>query len=377
MDVSWGFVSGRRLVRHGLTAPADNEAAAARAMCGAHAQVLSAAELSVGLRLANATRADVQAALWTERSLVKTFGPRGTVHLLPAEDLASWCGALGALPSVGGQPAPDARVTPDQAEELIIAIGAILAEGEFTVDELTEALGVRVGSWAVDPVMPAFQTFWPRWRQITHLAAHRGVLCFGPNKGRNVTYTNPARWLPAFRPAPAAEARQWLLRSYLYAYGPATPPHFARWLAATPRWAASVFEGADLDEVSVDGTGAWVNRGDTKFPEPAHGVLLLPHFDAFVVGGQPRDLLFPGAAAQRALAGSQAGNHPVLLVDGVVAGVWHQKKSGKSVAITVDPLTPLTAKQRKQLDAQVERVGAVLQLKPSLTIDTVTVGPHA
>ena len=376
MNVSWGFVSGRRLDRHGLTAPLVDVATAARAMCGAHAQVLSAAELSIGLRLAAGTRQDVQDALWSERTLVKTFGPRGTVHLLPAEDLALWCGALGAIPA--GNPFPQGvRVTPEQAEELITAIGAILADGEFTVDELTAALGVRVGSWAVDPVMPAFQTFWPRWRQITHLAAHRGVLCFGPNKGRNVTYTNPARWLPAFTPAPAAEATAWLLHGYLYAYGPAEPQHFARWLAAPPRWAASVFENGEVEEVSLDGAAAWVNRGDAEFPIAATGVRLLPHFDAYAVGGQPRELLFPGEAARRALAGSQAGNHPVLLVDGVVAGVWHQKKSGKNVAITVDPLTPLSARQRRELGDQADRVGAILGLKPSLTIDKVTVGPHA
>ena len=27
----------------------------------------------------------------------------------------------------------------------------------------------------------------------------RGVLCFGPDRGRQVTYTNPHRWLPGFR----------------------------------------------------------------------------------------------------------------------------------------------------------------------------------
>ena len=61
-----------------------------------HAQVLSAAELSIGMRLAKADRADVQDALWGERSLVKTFGPRGTVHLLPTRDLPMWTGALAA-----------------------------------------------------------------------------------------------------------------------------------------------------------------------------------------------------------------------------------------------------------------------------------------
>jgi hypothetical protein len=69
--------------------------------------------------------------------------------------------------------------------------------------------------------------------------------------------------------------------------------------------------------------------------EPHRGMRLLPYFDAFVVAGQPRQLLYPGAAAQRTLTpAGQAGNYPVLLIDGVVGGVWHQKRSGRKLAVT-------------------------------------------
>jgi len=66
------------MARHALTEPAADldPAEIAGLMCGAHAQVLSAAELSIGRRIAGATRADVQRALWEDRTLVKTFGPR-------------------------------------------------------------------------------------------------------------------------------------------------------------------------------------------------------------------------------------------------------------------------------------------------------------
>ena len=37
--------------------------------------------------IAGATRADIQRALWEDRTLVKTFGPRGAVHLLSSEGL--------------------------------------------------------------------------------------------------------------------------------------------------------------------------------------------------------------------------------------------------------------------------------------------------
>ena len=382
-SLTWSGVTSRRMARHALTEPAPDLSPAdiAGVLCGVHAQVLSAAELSIGRRIAGATRADVQQALWEDRTLVKTFGPRGTVHLLATADLPMWTGALSALPSsVPAHPEP-VRFTPDQADEVIAAIGDALADTELTIDELTEAIVDRTGPWAGERTMEAFQDRWPRWRQLTSTAAHLGVLCFGPNRGRNVTYTNPHRWLPGFRPDDGEAALRGLVTRYLYAYGPATPQHFARWLAIPPRRAVALFDelAGELASVELDGAPCWTLAGDTATPsQPHRGVRLLGYFDAFVVASQPRERLYPGPAAARGLTpGGQAGNFPVVLVDGVVGGVWHQRRSGRRLAITVEPLGELTATQRRQLEEEVELVGAVMEATATLTVGTVTVGPPA
>jgi hypothetical protein len=149
------------------------------------------------------------------------------------------------------------------------------------------------------------------------------VLCFGRDQGRNVTYTSPRRWLPGFQPLDGETALRALLKRYLYVYGPVAPQHFATWLAIQPRRAAELFESAarDLERVVVDGARAWTLAGDTAAPgDPHRGVRLLPYFDAYVVGGQPRARPYPGPAGTRALTPSgQAGNYPVLLIDGTSA----------------------------------------------------------
>ena len=381
--LTWSGVTARRMARHALTEPATrlSPAGVAGVLCGAHAQVLSAAELSIGRRIAGAVRSDVQRALWQERTLVKTFGPRGTIHLLATADLPVWTGALSALPSPAPAHPDGVRFTPGQAEEVIAAIGGALADAELTVEELTEAIADRAGPWAIERTMEAFGGKWPRWRQLTSTAAHRGMLCFGPDRGRKVTYTNPRRWLPGFRPADGDAALRALLTRYLYAYGPATPQHFAKWLGIPPRYAAGLFAGlaAELEPVALDGEPGWALAGDTATPaRPHRGVRLLPYFDAYLVAGQPRERLYPGAAATRALTpAGQAGNYPVLLVDGVAGGVWHQRRSGRKLAITVEPLRELTASQRRQLDDEADLVGAVMEATPTLTVGTVTVGAHA
>ncbi|MEV7520334.1 winged helix DNA-binding domain-containing protein [Streptomyces sp. NPDC091371] len=389
VSVSWAAACARRMGRQGLLTPAAttgcSPADMAGRMLGAHAQVPSAAELSIALRLDGATRTDVRDALTGGQgprpgTLVKTFGPRGTIHLLPAGDLPWWTGALSALPARPSPFRPEARMTAAQTDEVIAAIGDALAGTELTVDELTEAIVARTGSWAADPVMPAFQTLWPRWRQVTHCAAHRGVLAFGRGRGRKATYTNPG-----CTPASPTRSLHELVDRYLRAYGPATARDFAAWLAVPADWAAELFASLArekrIEEVAFASGRAWTAAGDTAFPdEPVRGVRLLPYFDAYVIAARPRELLFPGAAAARALAGGQAGNHPVLLVDGTVAGVWHQRRTGRRIALTVEPLEsaePLGRAHRRALDQEVERTGAALEGTAELTLGTITVGPHA
>ncbi|HEY3560777.1 MAG TPA: winged helix DNA-binding domain-containing protein [Kribbella sp.] len=369
MEIAWESVVARRIRRHFLAEPADCAVEAVRGMCGAHAQIGAAGEASVALRVKGATRETVQ----RDDGLVKTFGPRGTVHLLPLEDLPLWTGALSALPGNGQQPEP-IRMTPDEIDQVVMAIGEALSQDDLTVDELTEEVVQRTGEWARTPTIPAFQGAWARWRQAISVAAHAGVLCHGPMRGRLTTYSNPHRLRP-FDPMPAGKALQELLHRYLYSYGPATPQQFARWLKTTPTVVKPYFE--DLPQATLADQTVWYAPGDDFPDERAEGVRLLPYFDAYGVGSYPRELLFPGNAFERATARGQAGNYPLLLVDGIVAGVWHQKKSGRTLHVTVEALTALNRRRRTLLEAEVDRLAAILGGTPSLTLGEVTVGPHA
>jgi hypothetical protein len=126
--------------------------------------VLSAAFWSIGLRSASLTAPEVSDALWTEHSLVKTFGPRGTVHLLAAQDLPLWVGALSAIPPSHRGHTQEVRLTPEQTDEVVKAIAVTLFDTELTIDELSEAVITATGPWAGERVMPAFNDVWPRWR---------------------------------------------------------------------------------------------------------------------------------------------------------------------------------------------------------------------
>ncbi len=66
-------------------------------MCGVHAQVQASAELQLAARVDGIVQADVRAALWERRALVKAWTIRGTLHLHPADELPLWYAARRAV----------------------------------------------------------------------------------------------------------------------------------------------------------------------------------------------------------------------------------------------------------------------------------------
>ena len=303
--MTWAQACARRLAQHSLVKPSTSMIEVAGHVCGVHAQIMSAAELALGLRVAGITRADVRSALWQERSLVKTFGPRGTVHLFPAHEWATWSSALAVAPRQKGSLPPALRMSGQQIDTLIEAIAASLEDAELTIDELDKEVVKHAGAWAGELVMPAFDGMWPRWRLIMTDAAYRGVLCFGPNRGRKVTYTNPRRLIPEFAPVDGEAALEEVVLRYLRTYGPATPQHFAQWLSITRSGAAKLFESLcdQLEEVELEGIPAFLPANDDEPAAAPGGLRLLPYFDAYSVGCHPRELVFPGRGGSEGCPG--------------------------------------------------------------------------
>ncbi|HEY7780891.1 MAG TPA: winged helix DNA-binding domain-containing protein [Ktedonobacterales bacterium] len=381
--LTWGEVWGRRLARHALLAPLPRERLedAVRAVCGIHAQVMPAAMLSLGMRVEGVTIRDIRAALWERRALVKAHGPRGTVHLFAADDLPLWVAALRAIP----RPDDTRRLAslglePAQVTALVAAISDALDGRQLTRDMLGDEVARRVGDWALDPVSPAFGGRWPRWQMAIGAAASSGLLCFGPDQGTRVTFVRPDQWLGAWSEPDGAAALREVFRRYLAAYGPATPRDFAQWLAMPLSAATAIARelAGELEEVDVEGHHAWLlaNAAATSWPPPRNVVRLLPHFDCYGIGCHPRERLVPAAWAERALTRGAIGNVPLVIRDGVVAGIWRQHRSRRQIEIQVEISDSLAAAERDELAAAATRIGEILETKAMLSLGEVDARPH-
>jgi hypothetical protein len=148
----------------------------ARQLCGLHAQVLSSAALTVWARVDGIERGAVQHALGEHRTLVKTWDMRGTLHLLPADDLSLWHAALSTTRRYR-TPAFWRRfgLTLKELDRLTEAIGSALDGCVMTREGLAQKVGNIPGDRAPEVTSQALQEL--LWRVcLDPLVGGRGRL---------------------------------------------------------------------------------------------------------------------------------------------------------------------------------------------------------
>lgn len=335
-----------------------------------HAQVQASAELQLAARVDGLTQQDVRDALWRDRSVVKAWTLRGTLHLHPAGELPLWYSARRAVtgeveelqewrdPKGLLHPA----VTSDEVTEISAAVSDALDGRSLLREQLADEVVRRVGGKHDARLRSGFAFF-------------ATELCQGPPQGNRITLARPDQWIAGWEEAEEQDALREVGRRYLRTYGPARPNDFRQWFATRdfkPADARALFESLDLEEVEVEGRRAFALTGDTDFPELRSNVRLLPEYDVYIMGFREREQLVSEQVKEQVARhgrGRYEGPAGVrfLLVNGVTAGLWERKTRGKRIELHVTPARKLTRTERTQLDGEAERIGELLGLEPVLT----------
>jgi hypothetical protein len=331
-------------------------------VCGLHAQVMSSAELTLWARVDDLEPDTVQKGLWEERSLVKTWAMRGTLHLLPAAELPIWVGAQGVLKPRYHTPSwlRYFGLTREEAEALMAAIPEALADRMLKREELAQEVGRLVGSEELGGKLR------DGFGALLKPAAFRGDLLFAPSVGQNVRFARPERWLREWQPVEAEEAAREVTRRYLAAYGPATREEFARWIGTTsPAQAGRLIKGLgkEIASVDIEGSQAWMlaeHLPEVEAAEPSEVVRLLPAFDHYVVAApRNREAVLPEALKSQVYR-PQGWLSPVLLVDGRMSGVWRHERKGDRLIVEVEPFAQQPGWVRLATEEEAERLARFL-----------------
>ncbi|WP_438353628.1 winged helix DNA-binding domain-containing protein [Microbacterium sp. CJ88] len=327
----------RRLRSHRLSAPAASVVDAAGHMLAVQAQEFWGGRWALAARSrGEPTVRDVDAAFDRGR-LVRAWTMRGTIHVIPARDLA-W------VLSVTGE--RQLRAAASRHRQLGLD-DAVLARAETAVraalrggGRLTRAeLFALLEGIGIDPREQ-------RGVHVIQSLALRAVIVSGPVVPREGGPTREQHlvlaeeWVTdASTPAdPLAE----LFVRYIDGHGPAAPADFAWWAGLPIGMARAAAEaaGARVKQVDDRGDGVFVAGG----PAPRRAaatprVLALPPFEEYFLAYQDRTVPLAEPFLRRVGPGINGIVRPILVADGTVVGVWtHSLAVGRH---TDDPVPEL------------------------------------
>lgn len=312
----------RLLNQHACGEPLASPRDVVRHLVAVQAQDYYGGLWAAGLRARGATERTVEEAL-ADRSIVRTWPMRGTLHLVAAED-ARWMLRL-LTPRVAASLAGRHRQLELEAADFLRARKAFERKlrdgGMLTREEMYRVL-------AAARVRPDGQ----RGIHVLLMLSMAQVLCFGPRKGKQQTFVLLDEWLPPQEARPREEALAELALRYFSGHGPATVQDFAWWTGLTLKESRAALEMAGPRLSSMDQQYWGPPTGPRAAPRAARlnpTALLLPPFDELLVAYRDR-----GAPLEPAHAGHlQSLLSPTIAVRGRVVGTWTRDRGKDHVTV--------------------------------------------
>jgi hypothetical protein len=343
----------RRLRSHRLTAPAATPTDAAAHLLAVQSQDFAGGRWALAVRARGApSRVEVDAA-FERGELVRAWTMRGTLHIVPARELA-WILSVTAERQRRAAAAVHRREGLDPGEvgraERLASL-ALRGGGRLTRDEL-------FGVWEAGGVVTAGQ----RGYHLLVALALRAAVCLGPvvpraggsAREQYVVRADEAITDAAAPPDPLAH----LFERYLAGHAPAGARDFAWWsgLPLTLARRAAEAAGDRVRVIDDDPEPQYVPAGPApRRAASAPDVVALPPFDEYYLSYADRTRVCAPEDAVRVGPGSNGMVRAVILDRGRVAGTWTPARAAAGAAAAAEPFAPVA---EGPLDAALRRYTA-------------------
>jgi hypothetical protein len=326
---------------------------------GLNAQGALNYQISLWNRVADLDRGFIPRALYEDRSLVRSWFMRDTVHIVPSSRFSMYRLALRS--GLMGEwnrwtVKTGAKETPESWEHLYKKVLDALSGEPVTLNELLE----RTGGSGTEAKRDLH-------RLIREMSL-RGLLCNADSLGpwyhnTQHKFTRVDRWLPEaeYGSVTEEEAKADLAIKYLKSYGPASVSDFAYWTGMRVREANPIFEGisGSLSEVTVSGQKRRILLLEEDTPslldaekEP-NIARLLPKFDALIMGHRDKTR-FIDPSTRRNIFLPTAEVSATMLMNGTIEGVWGMKKERKAWRIELSPFRELSEDEKEAALGEVD-----------------------
>ncbi len=308
---------------------------------------------AIGVRLPCSTQADIEQAI-ANRSIVRTWAMRGTIHFLAAEDVR-WMLKLLAPRVLSGTDRRDHQ----------LGLDAATYDRSRTLLEKTLQGGKQLRRDEVYAVLErnGISTEGQRGYHILWHLGLQGVICFGVNAGKQPAFALLDEWVPVSRKLTREAALAELALRYFGSRSPATVQDFSTWakLSLTDARAALASAAPRLQSFGQGGVTYWMPLESPK-PDTLPPAFLLPAFDEYLLGYKDRSAVLGAEHATRIVPGGNGMFLPMMVLNGKVIGTWKRTLGKKSVSIEYAPFGKVKKAELAAFDAAAQRYGEFLGL---------------
>ena len=307
---------------------------------------------ALGVRGGGATERAVEDAV-AERTIIRTWPMRGTLHFVPAAD-ARWMLEL-LTPRVIARNAGRYRE---------LEMDAALFDRARAVVERSLSGGKRLTRPALYARFhdAGIATAGARGLHILGFLSQQRTICFGPREGRQPTVVLFDEWIPGARRLTREESLAELARRYFLGHGPATLHDFVWWsgLSVTDARSAVAMNEKNLRSQLVDDMPHWRPRRARAAGPASRDAHLLPPFDELIVAYRRRDAVVDPRFGPELGAGGVMW--PTILVGERIAGTWRRVLGTRAVAVYLRPFDRLLGHERAAVERAAMRYGEFLEL---------------
>jgi hypothetical protein len=320
------------------------------------AQDYLSALYAVGLRLKKTTASSIEQAI-TNKTIVRTWPMRGTLHFVAPED-AKWMLAL-LTPRIIARAASTYRNSGLDKNIFLKSRKIIIKalEGGKQLDRkeiyaLLEKAKISTSEY--------------RGLHIIGLLAQEGLLCFGPRLSKQQGFVLLDEWIPFSKKLEGDEALAELANRYFMSHGPATVQDFVWWSGLTVNAATKALELVKKNFIgeNINGQMFWMSdQSSFKIKTPA--IYLLPAFDEYLVGYKDRSAALDTKYTREVLTVNGIFS-PSLFINGKVEGTWRRTITKNEVLIQVISFKTLNQLQKTAIAKAAKEYGRFLNMDVKL-----------
>jgi hypothetical protein len=289
------------------------------------------------------TAADITRARTDERSLLRTWVMRKTLHLIPTDDAGWWLPLFEPETERWSRRRLEQLGLPAEKQDkaLDVIARALADEGPLTrteARERVEAAGVKLNQ----------QT----GMHIALTAVLSGIACLGPDRGKTNCLVRREDWIGKPLRFDRDRALAELARRYVSAFAPATDRDFAYWAGLPLRDVRAGLESisGEIEEIRVGEEKMLAPRGGLPRLPRAGQVRMLGNFDTYLLGWKDRSFSVDSEHATHVKEGGGGWIRPVVVEDGIVVGGWRSSRKGGRLEITLN----LPQAERRRLAPKIE-----------------------